>query len=686
MADIDDAMKSDRGETSPVPEAAMAPSTEQGIHTLHFGYASSTSGWDRIKGEDTGSWPSILLDSIANVARQGAVDGDPPELLRFIGSLGGRVVAIRYEELGGRPTGGGATLRRGSFDTYVVATMAPRRCIGASALLGRRRAELARAQAIARLSALDAGVRRELLAQVTIAVFGKIGTVWLHGVSVREQFDVCLSAFPWSFMETVEMVSHPGLEPAAPSVLGRLVVHQDRIGSDEQPSWLEAYVERIDAAITSAPAEFAQRLDWLDDAVKFRDPKGYIQVVTAWFGVHKDAQECQDRIALVLRQHKVPVEIRRSACERLVERMGNNQDPTLLAAIAAAGKRWREQDTGTNLPDDLLGMLAERLRHGGFGGESSVFASQPLEVLDVLADASSHGLHGDGGGSLLRLLSDVIESGQSVAGGGVEDWVARLQKAIKQRMHLPATCGRLVARIWREYALADREEDKKRLKQLLALRKELARLDSDLRIGEVDLKVVRTETDGAMVQAFQICSGVLGRGWLARALLVHAEAADELGQPVEPAVRKAVGNAERLGDPYKRDFFQSLFREFADAKLAALRAVVLRQVWLRLRNLQGSHKTAARLAIAARKARLGGELVRLERELPLAPRPPSRLWPSLFWLGMLALVLAISAGITYLLAPDFVLDHGRVALQWAADLWKNACMFIDGLKEQGEPK
>lgn len=685
MADTDDAMKGGQRAAGVSAEPAARQLSNSRIDTLHFGYASATSGWDRFKDEDSGEWPTGVLDAVVNIARQGAVEGNPPELLRFIGSLSGRVVAVRYEELGGREIGDGAPLRRGSFDTHVVSTMAPSRCLGAAALLGRQLVALPRAKNLARLTALDTGVRRELLAQVTIAVCGEVGTVWLPGTPARDQFDLCLSVFPWSFMEAVEMVSHPSLEPAALGVLGRLVIHPGGYRNVERPPWLEAYVDRIDAAITGSRDEFARRLDWLDDNVKFRDPKGYIQVVTAWFGNHNDAKECQERIALVLRQLKVPVEVRRSACERLVERMANHQDQTLLSAIAGAGAGWREQDAATNLPDDLLGTLAERLRRYGFGGEKGMLASQPLEVLDVLANASSHGSHGDGGISLLRLLVEVIESGQSVVDGEIEDWVERLEKASRQRLYLPATCTRLVARIWREHARADRNEDRKRLKQLLALRKDLARIDPNVGIGEVDLKAVRQDCN-AMLQAFRSCSGVLGRGWLARALVLHTEAAQLLGEPVEGAVRAAMGNAELLGDPYSKAFFNALCREFAREERASLRDIVMRHVWMLLRNRKGAHKLAERMATAARKARLDIGLVRLELELPLSLRPPSRRWQVLFWLGLLLLALAAATAITYWWAPEFVREHGANAWHWIVNLWTKAASFVNGLSTQGEPK
>ncbi|MBM3496376.1 MAG: hypothetical protein FJX72_18955, partial [Armatimonadetes bacterium] len=559
MADVDDAMTGLSGRAGATNAPQAPPLPEQRVHTLHFGFASAESGWSRFVAEDTGSWSSEAMTAIESIARQGAVDGNPEELFRFVGSLAGRVVAIRYTELGGKAVGSGRALRRGSFDTRVAATQAPRRCLSAGALVDDQHSELQRARLISCLAGLDAGLRREFLAQVTIAVFGEAGTVWLPGLSVREQFDACLSVFPWAFMETVELVSHPGLDPAAPGVLGRLVVYPGKIAHGvERPEWLDSFVGHIDAAIGGAPEDFARRLQWLDDSPKFRDPKGYIQVVTAWFRAPKDAMECQERVAVVLRQRRVPVEIRRSACELLVDRIANTVDPTLLDAIAAAGSGWREQDTGSNLPDDLLGLLAQRLRQNGFSDGKSVLANQSLEVIEVLASASSHGLHGDGGGNLLHLLSDAVEASSSVAGGALEEWIANLQLASRQRVELPATCRRLVARIWREYALAYRSEDKKRLTQLLALRKGLARLDVDLRIGEVDLEVVRRETDAAMLEAFVICRRAMGRGWLAKALRLHAEAARCAGQPLEPTIRKTLGNGERVGAAYTRDFFRAL--------------------------------------------------------------------------------------------------------------------------------
>jgi len=105
-----------------------------------------------------------------------------------------------------------------------------------------------------------------------------------------------------------------------------------------------------------------------------------------------------------------------------------------------------------------------------------------------------------------------------------------------------------------------------------------------------------------------------------------------------------------------------------------------------LRNRKGAHKLAERMATAARKARLDIGLVRLELELPLSLRPPSRRWQVLFWLGVLLLALAAATAITYWWAPEFVREHGANAWHWIVNLWTKAVSFVDGLSTQGEPK
>jgi len=674
------------GATSPQPDR---------LHRRHIGFESARRGKTNLHVDDGGDWTNDQLRAAESLANIAAIKGDPTRLYRFVGSSFGRSLAILHDDKSGQRIDGGEPLRRGSFDTWIMATKSGGKPPAPTELFERRLGVVNRYSSLRRLAACEPPVRRAFLAHVTAAVSKRSGVVWLPGLSIPEQFDVCLAIFPWSFMERVDIVSHPDMASSKEGAPGQLTVFEGAAGQvANPPDWLPAYVERLDIAITKSTADFARRLEWIDEQPKFHDPKGFIQVVTAWFGFHKDALDCQKRVGLVLHHSQVPTEVRLRACERLIEQMASDQDPTLLDAIADAGKTWRDHGAGTllpdgtPLPDKLLGILADRLRAQEFGGHKSVLSSEPLEVLSRLASVSLRGMHGVGGRSLLELLKEIVEKAESVAEGDVGDWVENLRAARKQEIDLPRTCRRLVARIWQEYANAECNGEKRQMKLLVAQRKELARLGRDLQIGDADLVAVRHESDAAMVQAFARCRSALGSKWLARALRLHAGEAQRGGQSVEAAARKALGVGERVGYPYTKAFFRALCAELRteDADQPSLRDALFRATWLRIRGRDDAHAIARRLRGACRKAKLRIDVDKLAREAPLPWRQTALPLRLLAWGAASAALLMVACVVAYLVAPDFTHQKATAVWQSTLELWAKAVAFVAELSRQGEQK